>query len=209
MEAVVDAYKFGVPEGPHRQPWTEAYTRDAVEICAETLPPWYIREIASLFRQGAAAMEEHNIPVSQAQDWLIVIQYMHNASDAMTRWSKSHRVSSTSRPASPAEAVDRAPSILRFDRLAALTTAEGACRLAGAADAVRQHLGGVLKVPLTGEQRRLLKEVASGVAVADLAAEFGYSRRSMFRELDKLWKTLGVDDRIQAVRKAAAEGLLD
>lgn len=63
--------------------------------------------------------------------------------------------------------------------------------------------------PLTSEQRCLLKAVASGAAVADLATEFGYSRRSMFRELAKLWKELGVDDRIQAVRKAAAEGLLD
>ena len=209
MGAVVDAYGFGISEGPHRWPWTEAYARDAVEICAETLPLWYIGEIASLFRHGAEVMEERSIPASQAQDWLIVMQHMYNASDAMTRWTGSHREPGTSRPAGAAEDVDSAPSILRFDRLAALTTAEGACRLARAADAVRQHLGAELGVPLTDEQRRLLKAVASGVAVADLAAEFGYSRRSMFRELDRLWKTLGVDDRIQAVCKAAAEGLLD
>ena len=208
MGAVVEAYKFGIPEGPHFQPWTEAYSRDAVEVYAETLPLWYIREIASLFRHGAEAMEEHNIPVSKAQDWLIVIQHMHNASDAMARWVEAHRDPSTSRSTSPAEVVDRAPSILRYDRLAALTTAEGACRLARAADVVRR-LGEASTAPLTSEQRRLLKAVASGVAVADLAAEFGYSRRSMFRELAKLWKELGVDDRIQAVRKAAAEGLLD
>lgn len=118
------------------------------------------------------------------------------------------REPNTSRTTSPAEVVDSAPSILRYDRLAALTTAEGARRLARAADAVRQ-LGEAPTAPLTSEQRRLLKAVASGVAVADLADEFGYSRRSMFRELAKLWKELGVDDRIQAVRKAAAEGLLD
>lgn len=208
MEAVVEAYKLGIPEGPHLQPWTEAYCRDAVEVYAETLPLWYIREIASLFRHGAETLEERNIPVSRAQDWLIVIEHMHNSSDAMTRWVRSRREPSTSRSTGPADVVDRAPSILRYDRLAALTTAEGACRLGRAADAVQQ-LGAALVTPLTSEQRRLLKAVASGVAVADLAAEFGYSRRSMFRELAKLWKELGVDDRIQAVRKAAAEGLLD
>ena len=209
MAAVVEAYKFGIPEGPHRQPWTEAYCRAAVEVCAETLPLWYIREIASLFRDGAAAMEERNIPTSQAQDRLIVIQHMCNVSDAMDRWAESHREPGASRAAGPAEAVDRAPSILRFDRLAALTTAEGACRLAGAADAARQQLGEVFEVVLTGDQRRLLREVASGAAIADLAVEFGYSRRSMHRELAKLWKVLGVGGRIQAVRKAAAEGLID
>ncbi len=209
MGAVLEAYEFEVPEGPHRLPWTEAYSRAAVEVCAETLPLRYVREIASLFRAGSAAMEEHNIPTSQAPAWLIVIQHMRSAGDAMTRWAESHREPGASRAVGPAEVVGRAPSILRFDRLAALTTAEGARRLTGAADAARQQLREALEVPLTGDQRRLLKGVASGLAVADLAVEFGYSRRSMHRELTKLWKALGVGGRIQAVRKAAAEGLLD
>ena len=41
------------------------------------------------------------------------------------------------------------------------------------------------------------------------AAEFGYSRTSLYRELSKLWKTLGVSDRAYAIRKAAQAGLLD
>lgn len=42
-----------------------------------------------------------------------------------------------------------------------------------------------------------------------LADEFSDSPRSMFRELSKLWKALGVTDRAHAMHKAAAEGLLD
>ena len=41
------------------------------------------------------------------------------------------------------------------------------------------------------------------------AEEFGYSRRSLYRQLSKLWRALGVAGRMEAVRKAAAEGLLD
>ena len=62
---------------------------------------------------------------------------------------------------------------------------------------------------LDDAQRQLLNAVASGAAIVELAAEFGYSRSSMYRELSKLWRALGVTDRVHAIRKAAEEGLLD
>ena len=69
-------------------------------------------------------------------------------------------------------------------------------------------MGAPLELALDESQRRLLIGVASGAAIVDLAEELGYSRSSMYRELSKLWQALGVSDRAQALRKAAAEGLL-
>ena len=48
-----------------------------------------------------------------------------------------------------------------------------------------------------------------GTAIAEMAHSLGYSQRTIYRALDRLYHTLGVTDRIQAVRKAATEGLLD
>ena len=42
-----------------------------------------------------------------------------------------------------------------------------------------------------------------------MAASLGYSERTIYRTLDRLYIALGVTDRTQAVRKAATEGLLD
>ena len=72
-----------------------------------------------------------------------------------------------------------------------------------------RYVGAPTVLALDEPQLRLLKGVASGTAVVDLADELGYSRSSLYRELSKLWKALGVDERAQAVRKAAAEGLLE
>ncbi|MCY4664378.1 MAG: hypothetical protein OXC00_06920 [Acidimicrobiaceae bacterium] len=43
----------------------------------------------------------------------------------------------------------------------------------------------------------------------EMAASLGYSERTIYRTLDRLYIALGVTDRTQAVRKAATEGLLD
>ena len=62
---------------------------------------------------------------------------------------------------------------------------------------------------LDARELELLKRLADGVAIADLAAEMGYSERSVYRALAGLWKKLGVPGRKEGVRKAASVGLLD
>ena len=42
-----------------------------------------------------------------------------------------------------------------------------------------------------------------------MAKEFNCSSRSMQRELNKLWKALGVADRTEGMQKAVEEGLVD
>ncbi len=207
---MVEAYEFGVPEGPHPKPWTAEYHREAVNVYALSLPQSYQSDIAALFRHGAGVMRMVAVPAGLAQDWLIVDEYLTEASLAIAQWlSSGESKSSRLEPDSSPEIGALTPTVIRFDQLARLTTLEGADRLARAAHAVQQHLGLPRLTVLADDERRLLHKVASGASIVDVAAELGYSERSIYRALSKLWHKLGVTGRVQGVRKAAAEGLLD
>jgi len=99
--------------------------------------------------------------------------------------------------------------MIRFDHLAALTTSDGANRLERAAISVRCHMEAPDPQVLDGHELKLLKRLADGTAIADLAAEMDYSQRSVYRVLASLWKKLGVRDRKEGVRKATEAGLLN
>ena len=183
--------------------------REAVSVYAEALPVWYQRVILALYRQCAETMASVSIPGGLDEDWTIVRQHLANAGDAMGQLLAAHPEPASSQPGASLEVDDRESAVVRFDRLAALTTGAGARRLEQAALAVRAEISGRTEVSLDNEQLRLLKGVASGASIADLAVELGYSQRSTYRALAALWEALGVPDRLQGVRRAAAEGLLD
>lgn len=205
------AYDFDVAPGPHREPWTMAYLREAVALYAEALPASYQSDIESLFRHCAELMGQGKIPAELAEDWAIIRQYLANAADSI-----SERLAATGSPHSGEASLhadidtnDEPPPVVRFDRLAALTTPSGAQRLHAAASAVQSHVAGDPGVELDAAQRSLLEGVSAGLTVSELATQLGYSRRSIFRELSRLWDTMGVPDRAQGLRKAEAQGLVE
>ena len=210
--AVLEAHRLGITEGPHEQPWTLAYARDAVHIYTESLPAWYQSDIAALFGRSLSTMAGCQIPARLAQDWVIVTDYMGSARTTIQKWlasmeSDEHLKSSASTPAVDTQPTP--PLVIRFDALARLTTSDGARRLERAAISVRQHMEAPAPEVLDDRELGLLKRLADGAAIADLAAEIGYSERSIYRELAGLWKKLGVPGREEGVRRAASVGLLD
>ncbi|MCY3649085.1 MAG: hypothetical protein OXG40_05050 [Acidimicrobiaceae bacterium] len=207
--AIAEAHRFGVAEGPHRHPWTAAYMHDAIGVYAAALPVTYQRDVASLFGHCADSMARQDIPASLAEDWLIVSEYLTNATSAILERLAAQPDPAPACGGEPPGIDDHEPAVVHFDRLAALTTRGGALRLEQAALAVKGHASGGSPGALDDEQMRLLKAVASGAAIADLAADLGYSQRTMYRALASLWRALGVPDRVQGIRKAATEGLLD
>ena len=209
--AIAEAYGFGVSEGPHGEPWTAAYHRAAVHVYAESLPVPYERRIGSLFIYSAEAMDAVDLPAGLVEDWFIVKSYMRNASTAIADWLVTQRINSPGARKIPSPEIDDEgpPRVIHYDRLAALTTLDGARRLERAAIAVQCHIGAPSAAMLDDPQRRLLNMLAAGVPIANMAADLGYSERTIYRALDRLYRALGVVDRVQAVRKAATEGLLD
>ena len=200
-----------MPEGPHLEPWTAAYHRKAVYVYAESLPLSYQRRIASLFIHGAEAMGTIDIPSELADDWLIVKVYLHNASSAIADWLVAARKRSPEARQTPSPEIDdeQPPRVIHYDRLVALTTIDGARRLERAAIAVQRHIGAPSAPMLDNSQRRLLNMLAGGTAIVDMAEDLGYSERTIYRALDRLYVALGVADRLQAVRKATTESLLE
>ncbi|MYH00944.1 MAG: hypothetical protein F4144_15860 [Acidimicrobiaceae bacterium] len=207
---MLEAYRFGVAEGPHREPWTAEYHREAVKIYSESLPWSYQRDVARLFRDSENAMKERLIPSGLAGDWAIVTAYMREAAGSIEDWLASGEpVSRGPRLAEAPELTLENPRVVHWDGLAALTTRDGTRRLKRACVAVRQHFDAEAPPSLEAAEQLMLKRLASGVPIADVASEMGYSERSMYRELSRLWDKLGVSGRAAGLRKATAEGLID
>lgn len=207
---IVEAYRYGRSEGPHQRPWTAEYHRAAVDVYGKSLPWTYQRDIAALFRQSADTMDELSIPSALAEDWAIVIEYLRGASAAIDRWLSSEESRLLeSETVDPLAVEDYTPVVVHFDELAELTTSGGAKRLEQAALAVQSHMETLSSTKLGEYEQRMLEAVASGMRIDEMAKDFNCSPRSMQRELNKLWKALGVADRTEGLHKAVEEGLVD
>lgn len=165
--------------------------------------------MAALFSDGAEAMAAQSIPADLAEEWLIVTEYMRQASIAIDRWLGSRKPKSPSAEVPSPEIDDHTPSVVRFERLAGLTTREGVERLERAALAVRRHLGAPMLAGLDDDQLNLLRKLASGVSIHAVAGKLHYSDRTIYRAIQDLCRDLGVENRVQAIFKAAKEGLFD
>lgn len=71
-----------------------------------------------------------------------------------------------------------------------------------------QETGGHAAQLLNEEERRWLVELANGESVDALAWRSGYSRRTMYRRLNHLYRRLGADRRERALVAAARAGLI-
>ena len=209
--AILEAHELGLAEGHHELPWTAEYHRDAVRVYAASLPASYQICVGELFRYSSEVMAGETIPRHLVEDWMIVRSYMISAGSAMSAHYAAlpSRMSEPDVPPSEGVTVSESlPMVIRFDLLARLTTSEGARRLERAAVAVRDHM----EVPLPAledAERHMLNRLNAGTAIVDMAAELGYSERSMYRSLARLWDKLGVPDRKEGIRRAAEGGLLD
>ena len=97
--------------------------------------------------------------------------------------------------------------VVRFDLLAQLTTSQGARRLERAAVTARDHMADS-PPELDDVELQILIRLNAGTAIVDIAAELGFSERSMYRSLARIWNKLGVPSRDEGIRRAVEGGLL-
>ena len=210
VDAILEAYRFGVPEGPDCEPWTAEYHREAVHVYSESLPLSYQRDVALLFRDSERAMSTRSIPSVLAGDWAIVAAYLREAADSIEDWLASDEPRPRrSGPARAPELTANTPKVVHWDALAALTTQDSTRRLKSACVAVKRYFDAKAPRSLQASELLMLQRLASGRTIGDVASEMGYSERSMYRELSKLWDKLGVSGRTAGLHKATAEGLID
>ncbi len=209
--AVLEAHDLGTDEGHHERPWTEEYHLDSVGIFAASLPASYQRYVAELFGHSSEIMVNETVPGHLVEDWMIVMSYLDSASSAVSAYYSDASTRSSEPDGPPSEAIavsESLPLVIRFDLLAQLTTSEGARRLERAAVAVRDHMETPMPTLEDGEQQMLIR-LKAGMPIVDIAAELGFSERSMYRSLARLWDKLGVPDRRGGIRRATEVGLLD
>ena len=207
---MLEAYRFGVPEGPHREPWGAEYHREAVHVYNESLPWSYQRDVGRLFRDSEHAMSGRVIPSDMAEDWAIATAYMREAASSIEDWLAADEPGPRRlEPAASPELTANNPRVVHWDTLAGLTTRDGVQRLKSACVAVKQYFDAEAPQSFAASERLMLQRLASGASIADVASELGYSERSMYRELSKLWDKLGVSGRAAGVHKAVASGLID
>jgi DNA-binding CsgD family transcriptional regulator len=60
--------------------------------------------------------------------------------------------------------------------------------------------------PLTDLERAWFRRLILGDRIVDIAADFGYSERALYRAMRDLWSRLGVQNRTQAVALATKQG---
>ncbi len=208
--AIVEAHHLGVPEGPHSRPWAIEYHREAVHIYNESLPSRYQLDMAALFGRCAKTMSEYSIPARLAEDWVIISDYLTLARSTILDSLAPQGADAAGAPAALEAIANREapPMVIRFDALARLTATDGARRLHRAAVEVRQQMESPVPAALDERELRLLKHLADGASIADIAQELGYSQRSVYRAMASLWETLGVNGRTEGVQRATAQGLI-
>ena len=217
-EALAECHRFGVSEGDCGPPWLAAYHQKAAGVYFEALPAPYQSDVARLFDRCRQAMARASIPADLAEDWLIVQSYLLSASSVIKELGPRYaaRARSDSRAAVAATGVDpqdapqeMLPRVVRFDKLAVLTRRADADRLLRAARAVQAQLRPTAPAQVSQLEALLLRRLREGAQISQIAAEVGYSRRSVHRALARLWDKLGVAGRSEGLDRAVQTGLLD
>lgn len=208
-DSVEQAHRFGHPPGTDPAPWGLDFQRRASALYRDVLPDQYLEQLASVFLGCSLTMEEKSIPAALAQEWHVVRSYLDNASAAIALELDFDLFPTWDDPTGTNEPTT--PAVVRFDLLAAITSAEGPRILGAAADSVWRYLmdEGDKQTPLTGEQIQILGDLSEGLRVADIADARGFSTRSLYRELAQMWDQMGVANKHQGIALAAEHGWLD
>ncbi|MEM7340297.1 MAG: hypothetical protein AAF467_16690 [Actinomycetota bacterium] len=201
--SILEAHALGHGPGTVDEPWTQQYQERAVEIYEMTLPWSYLQPLGERFTHVARNMTANGAPDGLTDDWLMVIDYLRNAGDVLTR-----RAPSTS--TTPMGAIDRAtPGVMSFHLLAEIVSDAGARRLQRAAEQVAAAAAAAKSDnPLTREELVVLRHLVAGDRVADVATNNGYSERSLYRMLSDIWSRIGASSRAEGIAIIVANGWL-
>ena len=198
------AHELGARPGGHHKPWSIEYQREAVPIYLSTMSITYLRDLAANFSRAADVLERWAPGPSGA--WGIVATYLRSSDQAI-----NEHPSPAPRSPEPGDILSIAPSTpsaMRFDLLATLVSAEGAARLRRAGNEVVYDVETSARPELTVSQRALLIEIGAGATAAELAEAHGWSERTIYREMSRIWAALGASNRVEGLLRAKDLGLL-
>ncbi len=203
--ALGQAHQFGTAPGQIHDVWGTQFHHQALPLYQTVLPDWYLRRTGYIFAQGANIMAKTQAPEGTERDWNIISSYLWSMSEVIIETVGEHDGNEDDLDIEP-----RTPAVMPFNDLAALTTIEGATRLAAAAKNVATSLetGPMASNPLTDEEQQWLRQFSNGAKTIDVANQFGFSERHLYRLLNDVYTKLKADTRIAAVLIAETNGWL-
>ena len=140
-------------------------------------------------------------PTDLVESWGIVDAYFRNAADAIC---DALNVTVEPRWQDPTGKEPTTPAGVAFTTLAPYITAQSSIRLREAGRCVADHL--IALRPLNVTQVEILRDLASGASMDDVAERHGFARRSLFREIKEVRRILKVKTKQEAITHAAHRG---
>ena len=204
FEAIEQGHQFGLGPGGHDEPWSLGYHRSAVQIYAETLSWNYLLGLSDAFEDCADLMVTVPAPQDLAMEWSLVQQYLRSATKAIREGADGPIGDHDSKTASQIEPTT--PPVMPFGKLARIVSAQGAAALVLAGRRIELLCNQDDDCPITEQEKVWLTRIANGDRTLDIAADDGYSERSLYRAMSELWERLDVDNRVEAVALATKNG---
>jgi len=200
---IVEAHELGYGPGEDADIWELEFQRRAREVYKETLPPAHQRLVADSFEHCARLMGAMAPGGEITEDWEAVAAYLRAVAKAISEDPEcpAHHASFDA-----PDIGDFTPEVVHYEKLASLMHPDPVEKLRAAAAAVAQYCRFSSQTAPNEMQLACLQGLANGEKHADLANRLGYSQRHFQRMLADMWDQFGVDNPIQGVAFAVAQG---
>lgn len=202
--ALVHAHGIGVEPGELR-PWNPEFLRASVKIWLETCPESYVAQIGQAVSTYASLMNAEELIEGPCDDWALVLAQAEGIVTAIDE-QLGERVPKAKKVPPRTDSV---PGVIRYDKLAARSTKNGALRLQAAGARVADYCRRRARGDLSSTEIEWLRALARGERTAEIADRAGHSERDFYRVLRRLWARIGVASRGEAIGLASQMGWLD
>ncbi|MCY4136387.1 MAG: hypothetical protein OXG30_15970 [bacterium] len=199
---IAEAHTLGYGPGEHVDIWGVEFQCMALEVWKETLPPLFLRQVASSYKHCAWLMESALPDDWVAEDWEATLRHLSTVAAAVDTDPDciGREV--------PLDASDigHIPEVIRYDRLAELMHPSAVDRLRSAAAAVVRFCRFNSSIAPNETELACLQGLANGEKRSDMAKRLGYSERQLRRILANLWAKLGVANDMQGLAISVVHG---
>ena len=199
---IAEAHRLGHGPGDLIEPWSMEIQRQAAKIWTETLPAPFLSQVAESYRRCAEFMGNVTPNGSAAGDWGAIQKYLGAVATAIGENPEC----AASHDSSDLLSTGGMPEVIRYDKLAAIMHPDSVEKLRAAAAAVALTCRSRSQNAPDEMQLACLQGLANGEKHADLAKRLGYSQRHFQRILADMWHQFEVENTIQGVSHAVAQG---
>lgn len=214
LQNVKELHDRGLASGDQSEMISESFHRSALDIYQRTFTTSYLRTVADLYGTTAHEMSRVRVSAGVSKSWTMIRAYVTSVYRVLSSLDPGRDgccsepiSSSVSLPPTPSVLFDYAGLAERVSPAAVAQILESSrsvllfCR-AGRAER-RRDIG------LGAEQRVIVRRLARGDRILDIAIACGRSERSLYRDLKLVCEYLGVGNRSEAIAEAARRGWLE